>query len=52
MSLNQLQYESPQAFGRSSWTVKNANIGELEAAAMEELENATVAPLGAIYKRV
>src|SRR5688500_9144980 len=29
LNLNELKYESNQAFARTSWTVRNANIGEL-----------------------
>jgi len=44
-TLNQLEYDWPQAFGRSSWTVDNANIGEIDAAAKAELDAAAETPL-------
>jgi hypothetical protein len=40
LTLNQLTYEWPQAFGRTSWTVQNADIGEIDAAGKTELEQA------------
>ncbi len=52
LTLNELRYESPQAFGRTSWTVRNANIGELEAGHLQELEVAAGAPLTAVYQHL
>jgi hypothetical protein len=52
LSLNDLVYESPQAFGRSSWTVQNANVGELSQMALQELESAAGTPLVAVYQHL
>ena|SRR5450631_717952 len=38
VTLNELIYDWPQAFGRFCWTVQNPNIGELTDAAKTELE--------------
>jgi len=52
LNLNELKYESNQAFSRTSWTVQNANIGELSDAAGRELEEAAGLPLVAVYQHV
>jgi hypothetical protein len=52
LTLNELQYESPQAFGRTSWTVQNANIGELKDEERQELEAAAGALLVAVYQHI
>ena len=52
LTLNELEYKSPQAFGRSSWTVRNANIGELDEMAHKKLEAAAGTPLVAIYQHL
>jgi hypothetical protein len=45
LTLSDLTYEWPQAFGRTSWTVQNSNLGELNQAAKAELEKAAGFPL-------
>ncbi len=52
LTLNELVYESPQAFGRTSWTVQNANVGELDQTALRELESAAGTPLVAVYQHL
>ena len=45
VNLNELTYDWPQAFGRTSWTVQNADIGDLDAGSRAELEVAAGNPL-------
>jgi|SRR5215831_11928164 len=52
LTLNELRYESPQAFARTSWTVQNANIGVLEERDRRELEAAAGTPLITIYQHL
>jgi hypothetical protein len=52
MTLKELVYESPQAFGRTSWTVQNANVGELAQMALQELEAAAGTPLVVVYQHL
>ena len=52
LTLNELEYEELQAFGRTSWTVQNANVGELDETARHELEAAAGTPLVAVYQHL
>lgn len=52
LTLNELEYDWPQAFGRTSWTVQNANIGEIDAASKVELEAATGTPLAVVHQHL
>jgi hypothetical protein len=52
LTLNELEYESPQAFSRTSWTVQNANVVELDATARHELEAAAGTRLVAVYQHL
>jgi len=52
LTLNELRYESPQAFGRTSWTLQNANIGELKERDLRELEAAAGTPLTTVYQHL
>ena len=52
VSLNELEYSWPQAFGRFSWTLLNPNISELSAAAKSEIESAAGVPLVAIRQHL
>jgi hypothetical protein len=52
LSLNSLVYERPQAFGRTSWTVQNANVGELSQMELQELESAAGTRLVAICRHL
>ena len=45
VTLNDLEYDWPQAFGRFSWEVRNPDIGELTSANRTELEVAAGVPL-------
>jgi hypothetical protein len=52
LTLNELEYEARQAFGRTSWTVRNANVGELDVMALHELEAEAGTPLVAVYQHL
>jgi hypothetical protein len=52
LTLNELEYDAPQAFGRTSWTVQNANVGELDETAHQELEAAAETSLVAVYQHL
>jgi hypothetical protein len=51
-TLSQFKYEWPQAFGRTSWTVRNAKLGEFDAASHAELEAAAGRPLVMIRQHI
>ncbi len=50
--LHELIYDWPQAFGRCSWTVRNANIGELTEGAKAELEAAVGVPIIVVRRHI
>lgn len=52
LTLNELKYDWPQAFGRTSWTVQNADVGELDEMAREDLEAAAGTPLVVVYQHL
>jgi hypothetical protein len=52
LTLNELKYESHQAFARTSWTVRNAGVGELDAMGHRELDAAAGTALVAIYQHL
>jgi hypothetical protein len=52
VTLNDLEYDWPQAFGRFLWEVRNPDIGELTRAIRAELEVAADAPLVFVRQRL
>jgi hypothetical protein len=52
LTMSQLIYDWPQAFGRTSWTVQNANVGEIDAEAKAQLEVAAGFPLVVVYQHL
>jgi hypothetical protein len=52
VTLNELRYDSPQAFAQTSWTAQNANIGELSPAAIHQLESAAGTALAVVYQHI
>jgi hypothetical protein len=52
IDLNALIYDWPQAFGCFSWTIQNANIGELTKGAKAELEAAAGVPIVVIHQHL
>ena len=52
INLNALIYDWPQAFGSFSWTMQNANIGELTEGVKAEIEAAVGVPIVVIHQHV
>lgn len=52
LTLNELKYDLPQAFGRTTWTVQNPNVSELDDLARSELEAAAGTPLTVVYQHL
>jgi len=52
VTLNDLEYDWPQAFGRFRWEVRNPNKGELVTSDRMAIEAAAGVPLVFVYKRL
>jgi hypothetical protein len=51
LALNELVYDSPQAFGRSKWEVLNPGIAEITDAELETLTLAAARALQVVWQR-